>query len=115
RPLRPHEAEKAKKAPSESFEIPEDIKQRIENIQKIVTKTEDTREKGDPRNLDFIRGMQIRILESLDKVHEQLRTLDGSPKETRISRIPLDGGNDHAIRDLKEDVQRIASKIESLD
>ncbi|RIB02497.1 legume-like lectin family-domain-containing protein [Gigaspora rosea] len=152
RPLRPHEAEKAKKSPSESFEIPEDIKQRIETIQKFVTKEDhrDTREKdkGDPRNLDFIKGMQIRILESLDKVHEQLRTLGGSPKsndnyysdsskaesqlvavsqkldkiississlEARVSRIPLDGGNDHAIRDLKEDVQRIASKIESLD
>ncbi|CAG8737263.1 15312_t:CDS:2 [Gigaspora margarita] len=146
-------AEKAKKSPSESFEIPEDVKQRIETIQKLVTKSEDPRdarekEKGDPRNLDFIKGMQIRILESLDKVHEQLRTLGGSPKssdnyysdssktesqlvavsqkldkiississlEARVSRIPLDGGNDHAIRDLKEDVQRIASKIESLD
>ncbi|CAG8567727.1 9580_t:CDS:2 [Cetraspora pellucida] len=133
----------------ETYEInPTEKRDRIENIQKIVTKTEDTREKGDPRNLDFIRGMQIRILESLDRVHEQLRVLDANPKssdnyysgssktesqlaavsqkldkiissitslETRISRIPLDGGNDHAIRDLKEDVQRIASKIESLD
>ncbi|CAG8787943.1 2035_t:CDS:2, partial [Dentiscutata erythropus] len=150
RPLRPHEAEKVAKAPSEPFEIPEN---RIENIQKIVSKSEDSRDmrekgKGDPRNLDFIRGMQIKILESLDNVHEQLRILGVSPKsndnyysdtsktegqlvavsqkldkiississlEARISRIPLDGGNDHAIRDLKEDVQRIASKIESLD
>ncbi|CAG8526375.1 1639_t:CDS:10, partial [Acaulospora morrowiae] len=148
RPLRPHEAEKSSKVSADTYEIPEDVKKRIEDIQKVVSKPEETKDREDTRSVDFIKGMQIQILESLDQLHERLNVINGiqgdyyysgsskteihlsaiskklekvinnvASLETRISRMSAGGSvsNDYSIRELKEDLQRMVRKIESLD
>ncbi|CAI2189109.1 14171_t:CDS:10, partial [Funneliformis geosporum] len=79
RQLRPHEAEKVKNVPAENYEIPTDVKKRIEDIKKVVSSPkEDSKDREDSRNVDFIRGMQTKILESIDRLHDVLQTSGGA-------------------------------------
>ncbi|GBC08770.1 hypothetical protein RclHR1_08370007 [Rhizophagus clarus] len=115
RPLRPHEAEKIKKVSAENYEIPEGVKKRIEDIEKVVSyPKEGSKNKEDSRNIDFIKGMQTKIYESLDRLHEIIRASGGANNNDKYY---VDGPSitERQLSAISQKLDKVIASISSLE
>ncbi|CAJ0826523.1 6038_t:CDS:10 [Entrophospora sp. SA101] len=101
----------------ETFEInPPEKAPRIEEVKKMVVNPTEGSKEEDIRSLAFIRGMQTKILESLDRLHELIKRIESNLDyiESRISKITI-VSYEQSIKEIKDDLKRISSKIEAMD
>ncbi|KAG9293677.1 hypothetical protein G9A89_019014 [Geosiphon pyriformis] len=121
RPLRPHEKEKAKEQPADTYEIPEDVKKRIEEVSKVVNHpNEEHKKEEDTRSLDFVKGMQTQILETLEMLNDRIDHLGGTIKAGQGSGPNFPHSGDLPIKNeqlsiINQKLDRIMSGLGTLE
>ncbi|CAG8510621.1 3436_t:CDS:2 [Paraglomus occultum] len=109
RPLRPHEKDGASSTPPE---IPEEIRKRIEEVQKVVNKPTEESGEGGYQNLDFIKGMQTEIMEQLVRLQWQLDSIAGKKVSAPGQfHVPPPRNEMHQLAVLNEKLDHIVASL----
>ncbi|CAG8448502.1 2092_t:CDS:10 [Ambispora leptoticha] len=119
-PLRPHEEANSKLQSPEEYVIPEDVQKRIEEVTKVVNSNTEESKDEDTRSLDFVKGMQIQILETLEVIQEQIDHLGNNVATVKQNNFPHTGGfpsqgEGHHLTTVIQKLDRIISGIGGLE